>query len=146
MESSRDVTALPFNRLVGLQKPQPGQPGLVTLEPHAGHENHLGTVHASAQFSLAEASSGDYLVQHFPQLTTGYRAVPRHVDAKFRRPAQGTLQTTATAAEELVAKFLADLGAKGRAFLEVQVSVSDASGAVTLTGSFEWYVQRVAEV
>ena len=140
-----DVTKLPFNAWIGLEKPQPGEPGLLSLQTRTAHQNHLGTVHASAQFALAEAASGDYLVHCFPELAVGYLAVLRHVDAKFRRPAQGTLQTKAAVADEPRTKFLADLAAKGRAFLEVEVSVSDASGAVTCTGSFEWYVQRVAE-
>src|SRR5438552_570394 len=55
------VTELPFNSFLGLQKAaEPSQ--LLRLPPGGQYLNHLGTVHASAQLALAEASSGEFLL------------------------------------------------------------------------------------
>ena len=43
-----DVTALPFNRFLGLEKGASESGLLVSLPPSPQYTNHLGTVHASA--------------------------------------------------------------------------------------------------
>lgn len=53
-----DVTALPFNQLVGLEPASPESGFLVALPADPEHGNHLGTVHASALLTVAEAGSG----------------------------------------------------------------------------------------
>src|ERR1035438_8092756 len=56
-----DVSAIPFNRFLGLRA---GDTAL-TLPADPKYHNHLGTVHAGAQFSLAEAASGQWLLDRF---------------------------------------------------------------------------------
>ncbi len=53
-----DVTKLPFNHLIGLELADPGSDFLVSLPDDVKYTNHLGTVHASALFAVAEAASG----------------------------------------------------------------------------------------
>ena len=57
-----DVISLPFNAHVGLARSET-KGCLLELAPRAEHLNHLGTVHASALYALAEATSGEFLVQ-----------------------------------------------------------------------------------
>src|SRR5712692_3405735 len=52
-----DVTALPFNRLLGLEPAPSGSGFLVSLPDGPQYTNHLGTVHASALLAAAEAGS-----------------------------------------------------------------------------------------
>ncbi len=56
---------IPFNKFIGIERPSNQDQHLLELEPSQKHENHLGTVHASAQFALAEACSGEYLLKIF---------------------------------------------------------------------------------
>jgi len=57
--------------------------------------NHVGTVHASVQFALAEASSGEFLLRHLGEAQSRVFAVtyvePLFVEASFwmRRPTTG---------------------------------------------------------
>ena len=58
------VTELPFNSFLGIQiAADPAH--LLRLPSGQQYLNHLGTVHASAQLALAEASSGEFLLRHF---------------------------------------------------------------------------------
>ncbi|MGV3721038.1 MAG: PaaI family thioesterase [Actinomycetota bacterium] len=82
-----DVTALPFNQLVGLEAASPESGFLVTLPAGPEHGNHLGTVHASALLAVAEAGSGAFLVRHLGD-ADGLVPVVRRLDAKFRKPAE----------------------------------------------------------
>lgn len=104
--------------------------------------NHLGAVHASALLALAEASSGEYLLKHFGS-SEGVVPVVRHIEAKFRKPANGCVHSSANAAPEALAQLNADLTAKGRALISVTVELHDESGTHALTASVEWFIQRV---
>jgi len=134
-----DVTAIPFNRFLGLR----ADGATLTLPADPNYQNHVGTVHAGAQFALAEAASGQWLLSHFGAEAAGNRAVVRHADVKFRRPATGELTAHADAALDEVERFLDTLSRRGRAAIEVHVRLLDAEGSVTLEASFEWFAQRV---
>jgi len=53
-----NVAAIPFNRFLGLRADGVS----LTLPADPNYQNHLGTVHAGAQFALAEAASGQWLL------------------------------------------------------------------------------------
>src|SRR5437016_14256930 len=87
------VTELPFNSFLGIQ-PASHPPQVLRLPSGDRYLNHLGTVHASAQLALAEASSGELLLRHFGS-AQGIVPVVRRLEAKFRRPANGVVTSTA---------------------------------------------------
>ena len=131
------VTELPFNRLIGLERAEP--PRVLRLPAGEQYLNHLGTVHASAQLALAEASSGQFLMR---TLGPGAGLIPvvRRLEAKFRKPARGAIASTVTTPADALTQFQAELGAKGRAFLSVTVEVHDETGTHTLSASVEWFI------
>ena len=135
METS--VTQLPFNRFLGLETAEP--PAILRLPSGNHYLNHLGTVHASAQLALAEASSGEFLMRAMGPMD-GVVAVVRRLEAKFRRPAKGALTSTVTSTPTVVSSARAELAAKGRAFTTVDVELRDESGACTLCASVEWFI------
>ena len=59
-----DVTDLPFNALIGIERAEANN-ALLRLPSDPRYLNHLGSVHASALLALAEASSGEFLLRHF---------------------------------------------------------------------------------
>jgi acyl-coenzyme A thioesterase PaaI-like protein len=133
-----NVAAIPFNRFLGLR----ADGAILTLPADPNYQNHLGTVHAGAQFALAEAASGQWLLSRFGAEAAANPAVVRHADVKFRRPAAGELIAQADVAPEEAERFLETLSRRGRAAIEVHVRVLDAEGVVTLEASFEWFAQR----
>jgi len=134
-----NVTEIPFNRFLGLR----AEGAVLSLPADPNYQNHLDTVHAGAQFALAEAASGQWLLNRFGAAAAENLAVVRHADVKFRRPAKGKLTAEADAAPEEAEQFLDTLSRRGRAAIEVRVRVVDDEGSVTLEGSFEWFAQRV---
>ena len=58
-----DITALPFNRLVGVEPAAAGSGFLVSLPAGPQYANHLGTVHAVALLAVAEAGAGAFLAR-----------------------------------------------------------------------------------
>lgn len=137
-----DITAVPFNKFIGIARPD-GEPGfLLKLRDSTDYENHLGTVHASAQLALAEATSGEYLMQQFPELGTSVVAVVRRIEAKFRNPLKGKVMSRARIPNEQADKFTELLQAKGRGLISVEVEVVGADGVVGLIAAVEWFVQK----
>lgn len=136
-----DVTQLPFNHHVGLEACPEGNEFLVSLPDGPQFANHLGTVHASALLAVAEAGSGAFLVR---QLGSGAGFVPvvRRLEAKFCKPANGRVSARCAAAAEEVAKWSADLAARGRVSAAVNVEVVDSAGVVVLSASVEWFIAR----
>jgi acyl-coenzyme A thioesterase PaaI-like protein len=136
------VTELPFNSFLGIQiATEPSR--VLRLPSGTQYLNHLGSVHASAQLALAEASSGEFLLRHFGSME-GIVPVVRRLEAKFRKPANGAVTSTVTAAPESLAQLDAELSAKGRCLIPVSVELHDESGAHTLSATIEWFIQRLA--
>jgi acyl-coenzyme A thioesterase PaaI-like protein len=135
------VTELPFNSFLGIQiTTEPSQ--LLRLPSGEQYLNHLGTVHASALLALAEASSGEFLLRHFGS-AEGIVPVVRRLEAKFRKPANGAVTSTATAPLSALEQLDAELASKGRALIPITVELHDQSEAHTLSATVEWFIQRL---
>jgi acyl-coenzyme A thioesterase PaaI-like protein len=136
------ITELPFNRHVGIEPaPEPG--ALLRLPGGPQYLNHVGTVHASALLALAEATSGEFLLRQFGT-SEGVLPLARRMEAKFRKPARGSVTSSASVPSEALARLDGDLQAKGRAIVEVHVELHDESGAHVLSATVEWFIQRIA--
>jgi acyl-coenzyme A thioesterase PaaI-like protein len=139
-----DVTALPFNRLVGLEAAEPDSGFLVSLPDGPQYTNHLGTVHASALLAVAEAGSGAFLVRQFGA-AAGYVPVVRRLEAKFKKPARGRVAARANVPAEEVARWSGELTSRGRVSAAVPVEVVDSGRVVVLTAVVEWFIARAEE-
>ena len=134
------VTELPFNKFVGIQRAADAA-HLLRLPAGQHYLNHLGTVHASAQLALAEASSGEFLLRHLAS-AEGIIPVVRRIEAKFRKPANGSIISSVTTSPQMLAEFETELSARGRVLIPIFVEIHDESGAHTLSVSVEWFIQR----
>ena len=109
---------------------------LLQLPTGEQYGNHLGTVHASALLALAEASSGEFLLRHFGS-SAGFVPVVRRLEAKFRKPANGSVISTASATAQGLTQLDRELAAKGRALIAIAVELHDESGAHALSATIE---------
>lgn len=105
--------------------------------------NHLGTMHAAAQFALAEAASAECLQRHFGAAATGVFAVVRGVEMKYRKPATGDLLAFGAPDENTRERFLAELAERGRFGAVILVDLKDRAGTLTLHARFDWFISRV---
>ena len=130
-----DLTALPFNHLVGLRKSEK-KDVLLKLPFATKVTNHLGTVHAGAIYTLAEAASAAVLVKH-----RGARCdvggVVRKASSKYSSPGKSTLRAYSDLEVAEVEKAIAKIDARGRALLSVPVVVKSRDGIVGQF-VFEW--------
>jgi acyl-coenzyme A thioesterase PaaI-like protein len=139
-----DVTQLPFNRLIGLELSSADSEFLVSLPSGPQYTNHLGTVHAAALLAVAEAGSGVFLVRYLGD-GSGFFPVVRRLEAKFRKPASGRVSARASVDPVEMAKWMAELTARGRVFAVVPVEVVDTAGVVVLSATVEWFIARYTE-
>ena len=86
--------------------------------------------------------TGDHLIQRFPELVGVVIPIVRKVEAKFKNPLRGKITARTSAKENEVEEFRRSIAAKGRGFITVHADVVDSAGAVGLSSSFEWFVQK----
>jgi acyl-coenzyme A thioesterase PaaI-like protein len=136
------VTDLAINQALGMQLAAPDKAHILEMPETPLHLNHVGTIHASVQFALAEASSGEFLLRHLDKAQNQVFAVLRTSEVKFRKPAHGTLHASVRFADGNADTFSTELSSRGRALVSVAVEVSDLQGVITMTGQFDWFLQR----
>lgn len=134
-----EITDVPFAKTIGLAKSESGR---LNLAYGDGILNHVNTIAAAAQFSLAELASGDYLQTLFPELIGKVLPVLRDSRLKYKKPAGSTITAHVRASDKDVAKFNRQLAKKGRALITIDVDIKDAEESVTSSGSFVWYIQE----
>ena len=136
------AAAVPFNRHLALEYGEVG-PGHaeVRLTDREEHRNHVGTLHAGALFSVAEAASGAAFVAAFAAELATIVPVVEKAEISFAAPARGTVTARArlvTPAETL----LAELARDGRTRPPVEVGLSDQSGKEVAVMTALWNVKR----
>ncbi len=136
-----NVLNLPFNKILLIK--QSYEPDtILMLEDGIKYQNHLGTVHASAQYALAEASSGEILERNFGDWNGAYFPVVRRVEVKYKTPAQGRLFSTGFIDETVATKAKEEISAKGRALVDVIVKIMDERKNITFEGTFTWFIAK----
>ena len=136
------VTEIPFNKYIGLTTSKSDTNSL-ELSIKDNLKNHLGTFHASAQFALAEACSGQLLLSRFSELSSSVIPVLRKSETKFKNPATTAIIASAHMEEKDITNFENQFKRKSRATIIVYVVVREDSGNITMTSSFQWFVQAI---
>lgn len=138
----KQLSALvPFNRHVGVEVLEAaGGSGVARLVESPVIVNHVGTVHAGALFTLADAASGAAVVGMFADAIAALSLVVRDAEIAFLRPARGTVAAVATARETRSA-IDARLERDGRAETGVDVSLT-ADGVEVARVHVRWYLRR----
>lgn len=136
-----DVTKLPFNHFIGLKISNKSE-YLLMLDNRSEYLNHLNTIHASAQFALAEATSGHFLLNEFSALNDIVPVV-RKVDIKYKKPASGVVFSKAKLIDAERNEILNSINQKGRALTKVEVSLFDEADVLIMQSTFEWFVTKI---
>ena len=111
------------------------------LDNKSEYRNHLDTVHASAMFALAEATSGHYLLGQFDELPNIIPVV-RKVEVKYRKPAFGIVYSAAKFRDTDKINIIDPIHQKGRVLLSVEVSLFDKEEVLIMQSVFEWFVTK----
>ncbi len=135
------IADLPFNAFIGIEYASDARFAL-TLPEDAKYTNHLGTVHASALLALAEATSGQCLVDLTQEIDFPLIPVVRRLESKFTKPAQGAILGNYDLPDDASKPFLETLVARGRALLSIPVKVHDQNGTLAMTANIDWFVSK----
>jgi len=135
-----NVLEIPFVQKVGLRRNHNDN---LSLPINSSNENHIQTVHASAQFTLAETISGEALQKMFPHLVGHVVPILRESEIKFKKPATGEIYGLAHIDDAMKEKFEEQLVKRGRASISVDVEIKDTNEVVTCLGRFDWFVQKI---
>ncbi|MBI2812689.1 MAG: DUF4442 domain-containing protein [Opitutae bacterium] len=134
---------LALARLLGIVPAPAGAAHLLELSFTEPLRNHLGTMHAAAQFALAEAASAECLQRHFGAAAGEVFAVVRGVEMKYRKPATGDLLACGAPDDRTRDHLVAELNARGRCSAVILVDLKDRAGTLTLHAKFDWFISRV---
>lgn len=137
------ASELAFNRVLGIIDAPAGAAHLLELPFSAVLHNHLGTMHAAAQFALAEAASAECLQRGYGAAVGEVFAVVRGVEVKYRRPATGDLLAFGRPDEVTAATLLGEFADRGRTTAVILIDLKDRAGTLTFHGKFEWFISRV---
>jgi len=133
------ATDIEFVKLVGIEQSE----NSVSLAYKKDVLNHIESIHASAQFTLAETQSGLFLQELFPELVGKVVPMLRESKIKYKKPALKSIVAFASSSDENVTKFKEQFSKKGRSTLSVSVDIKDSEGVLTACSEFIWFVQKI---
>lgn len=102
--------------------------------------NHVGSQHAGALFTVAEAASGAAFVGAFAERMGDVTPLARSAEISYEKIATGPIEAKATLgvpAEEA----LATLDAEGKVVFPCQIELTDAEGRRVATATVQWHVR-----
>lgn len=137
------VTDIALSQQLGIRAAPAGAAHLLEMPLTPLLQNHLGTMHAAAQFALAEAASAECLQRHFGALAGRVFAVVRGVEVKYRKPATGDLLAWGAPDGPTRDGVLAELAERGRATAVILIDLKDRAGTLTFHGKFDWFISQV---
>jgi len=135
-----NVLEIPFVKKTGITQNKNAELELVFNQDL---HNHLQTMHASAQFTLAETASGEFLQTLFPDLVGKVIPVLRDATVKFKKPAIKNIIAYPAISNEDRDKFNSQFSKKGRASISIDVEVKDIEGTITCSARYNWFIQKI---
>jgi uncharacterized protein (TIGR00369 family) len=141
------LEAVPFSRVLGVEITAAGPGEVEARLPDAPERhNHVGTVHAVAQFGLGETTSGVLLIATFNDLRArGFVPVMADVAIHYHRPARGDLMAQATLTPEEQVRIRNEVQSAGRSRVTIPVTLTDASGTPTTDFELAWVLLKPRE-
>ena len=134
--------AIPFNNHVGLEVVEVADGrGVVRLPEGSQLTNHVGSQHAGALFTAAEAASGAAFVGAFAEHMGGITPLAKSARIDYLKLAKGPITATGTLAEDTVA-LVQRLDADGRVEFPIGVELSDEQGVKVAEVTVDWHVRR----
>jgi acyl-coenzyme A thioesterase PaaI-like protein len=130
---------IPFAKLLDIS--ESNSEFLFELSDDEKYTNHLGTVAAAAQFSLAEFASGQWMLNSFPDIATQVIPVLRKSEVKFRKPAIGRVRARAIVNDDTRHQFISELMQRKRALLTILIELVNDDSEVVMSGTYEWFIQ-----
>jgi len=136
------MDTLPFVRLLGISIDDIGAgTSKVSMPEDPKLNNHLGTQHAGALFTLAETASGAAMAGGFAELILGLRPVAKESRIAYQKLARGATRAEGRVPGDLAA-LKAQLAQDGKVTFPVAVDIFDAEGTLAAQVTVDWYLSQ----
>lgn len=105
--------------------------------------NHVGTVHAVAQFGLGEVATGALILGVFSELTAaGYAPIAANATITYLKAGRGDLRAVSHFARADQEAVRAQVEQTGKARFSMPVQLFDSSGQVITEMTVEWVLLK----
>ena len=136
------MDTLPFVRLLGITIDSIGDgTSEVSMPADPKLNNHLGTSHAGALFTLAETASGAAMAGGFADLIMGLRPVAKESRIQYQNVPTGARRARGRVPGNIAA-LKAQLKADGKVAFPVEVDIFDAEGTLAAQVQVDWYLSE----
>lgn len=136
------MDTLPFVRLLGISIDDIGAgTSRVSMPEDPKLNNHLGTQHAGALFTLAETASGAAMAGGFAELILGLRPVAKESRIQYQKLARGATRAEGRVPGDLAA-LKVQLAQDGKVAFPVAVDIFDAEGTLAAQVTVDWYLSQ----
>jgi acyl-coenzyme A thioesterase PaaI-like protein len=134
--------AVPFNSHLRLEiREVSPERGVVALPDRDELRNHVGSQHAGALFSAAEAASGAAFVGALGERIGEIRPLAQRAQIEYRKIAEGEILATARV-DRTSEELLEELDAEGVIRFPVDVELADRDGDIVAEVRVDWNVRK----
>jgi uncharacterized protein (TIGR00369 family) len=133
--------AVPFAGHLGLEITSVGEGEATVRLPDRGElTNHVGSQHAGALFTVAEAASGAAFVGAFAERLGEVTPLARNAEISYVKIAEGPIDAAATLAIDKE-DALATLDSDGKVVFPCEIALTDPAGQLVATATVHWHVR-----
>ncbi len=134
------VQAVPFNQVLGIMIAHITPESVEVVLPEAPERrNHVGTVHAAAQFGLGEATSGTLVVAAFGDLfQQGIVPLAAKATITYRKAASGELRGKAFLLQQEQQRIRDEVVREKRSRFTLPVQLMKRDGTLTTELDVSW--------
>jgi uncharacterized protein (TIGR00369 family) len=133
--------AVPFAKFLGLKINRIGEgESVVTLPERPELTNHVGSQHAGALFSAAEAASGAAFIGAFVERLADIVPLARSAEISYDKVANGPIEARGRLGVP-AAEALAKLDSEGKVVFPCEITMTDGDGQEVATGTVHWHVR-----
>ncbi|MCG8526588.1 MAG: DUF4442 domain-containing protein [Opitutales bacterium] len=138
-----DFSSTPFLEHNGIEPCEDPPHGIFALNPDPLHFNHLESIHQSSVFSLAECSSGAFLMENLESFTKDdFVYTLREAKVRYRAATNEKVYTIGKRVDIDWGKFHSSLQRNGRGLIRFPIHVMNMSGKCVSVCEFEWFLFR----
>lgn len=133
--------AVPFAAHLGLEITEVGPGEATVILPRRPElNNHVGSQHAGALFTVAETASGAAFVGAFAVRMGDVTPLAKSAEIDYLKIANGPITAVGTLGIE-AAEALATLDAEGKVEFPCEVELSDKDGQLVAAATIHWHVR-----
>jgi len=138
--------AVPFAKHTGIELVAVGDGlGEALLPEQETSKNHIGSQHAGALFTLAEAASGAAMAGGFMSLPFAVKSVAAKASIRYLKIAKGAIKANAVTSRATL-DLQTELKSQGKVQFSVGVSLRDHSDVEVAIVDVDWHVAKVKTI